>query len=73
MKWWKILANMAIPAITGAGEMKKAEDENTTGKDDAIGVALVFCADLLNALINGKPVPKVPDALRTAEGTVLKA
>lgn len=67
------MANMAIPAITGAGEMKKAEDENTTGKDDAIGVSLVFVADLLNALINGKPIPSVPDALIKAQGTVIKA
>lgn len=73
MNWWKVLANMAIPALMLAGEAKKAEDTNNTGKDDAIGATLVYIADLLNALINGKPLPKAPDALKAAEGTILKA
>jgi hypothetical protein len=64
MKWWKILANMAIPAIHGAGEAKRAEDANDTGTDDAIGISLEYAADLLNALVNNKPLPKAPDVLR---------
>jgi hypothetical protein len=72
MQWWKILANMAIPAIRGAGEAKKAEDVNTTGKDDIIGTGLVFAADLLNAFVNHVPIPKVPDSLLKAEGQVIK-
>lgn len=73
MKWWKVIANMAIPALQLAGEAKKAEDDNDTGKDDAIGVTLVFVGELLNALINGKPLPSIPDALRDNQGKVLKA
>lgn len=73
MKWWKILLNMAIPAVMGAGEAKKAEDANDTGKDDAIGETLVYIGKLANALVNGTPIPKAPDALKQAEGQVLKA
>lgn len=70
-KWWRILANMAIPAVRGAGEAKKAEDANTTGKDDIIGICLVFCSELLDALVNGKPIPPVPEAIAAARGKVV--
>lgn len=64
MKTWKIIIAIALPLLRGAGEAKKAEDENTTGKDDAQGVALVFAADLLEALANNKSLPKAPAELR---------
>ncbi len=63
-KFWKVLIKMALPLLHSAGEAKKAEDENTTGKDDAIGVSLIYAADLLDALISDKPLPKAPDVLR---------
>jgi hypothetical protein len=57
---WKFFIKMAIPMIRQAGEDKKAEDENKTGKDDMIGAALVFAADLLEAILKDKPLPKAP-------------
>ena len=62
--YWKILVRMAVPFIRSAGEAKKAEDSNTTGKDDLIGVSLVYAADLLESLATDKPLPKAPEALK---------
>ena len=62
--YWKILIRMALPLLRSAGEEKKAEDENTTGKDDAIGVSLIYAADLLDALVSNKPLPKAPEVLQ---------
>ena len=62
--YWKILVKMALPLLRSAGEEKKAEDENTTGKDDAIGVSLIYAADLLEALVSNKELPKAPKELK---------
>lgn len=63
--WWKVLAGMAIPMIRMAGESKKNEDPGTSGKDDLIGVSLVYAADLLDWIVNNKPTqPPVPEALK---------
>jgi hypothetical protein len=62
--WWKIIVRMAVPLIRAAGEAKKNEDENNTGQDDAIGVSLVYAADLLDALLTGgSNLPKAPAIL----------
>lgn len=62
---WKMFIRMALPMLRMAGESKKAEDDNTTGRDDLIGVSLVYAADLLDAILADKPkLPKAPDALR---------
>lgn len=60
---WKYFAKMAIPMIEAAGEAKKAEDENTTGRDDLIGSGLVYAAQILQAIISGKEIPKAPAVL----------
>ena len=62
--FWKVLVRMALPLLRSAGEAKKAEDENTTGKDDATGASLVYAADLLDALLGNKELPKAPEVLR---------
>ena len=62
--WWKVLARMALPMIRMSGEQFKTKDENTTGQDDMIGLGLVFCADFIEAVINGTPVPKAPAVLK---------
>ncbi len=62
--FWKVLAKMAAPLLYAAGEAKKAEDENTTGKDDAAGASLIYAADLLDALVDDKTLPKAPEVLR---------
>jgi len=62
--WWKTIVRMALPLLRSAGEAKKAEDDNTTGTDDAIGVSLVYAADLLDALVSGKTLPKAPSILK---------
>ena len=62
--WWKVLVRMALPLLLQAGEEKQAEDENTTGKDDAIGISLVYVSKLLAALVNNKELPKAPPVLR---------
>lgn len=61
---WKFLAKMATVYLRGAGEQYIAKDDNTTGKDDAIGVSLVYSANLIDALISDKPLPKAPEVLR---------
>jgi hypothetical protein len=62
---WKFFVRMCLPLLRQAGESKKAEDENTTGKDDMIGTSLVYAADLLDAILADKPkMPKVPEALK---------
>jgi hypothetical protein len=56
---------MCLPLLRQAGESKKAEDENSTGKDDLIGTSLVYAADLLDAILADKPkLPKAPDVLK---------
>lgn len=62
--WWKTIVRMALPLLRAAGEAKKAEDENSIGSDDVIGISLVYASDLLDALINGKPLPKAPAVLK---------
>ncbi len=65
MKWWKVILQSVLPMVRMAGEAKKAEDTNDSGKDDLIGVSLVYAADLLQAILSDKPtLPKVPDALK---------
>lgn len=61
---WRTLVRMLVPLLRMAGEGKKAEDTNTTGRDDAIGVSLVYAADLLDAIVTDKTLPKAPTALR---------
>jgi hypothetical protein len=61
---WKMFAGMAVPFIRAAGVSKENEDANTTGRDDLIGMSLVYVADLLQALIDDKPeLPTPPAAL----------
>jgi hypothetical protein len=62
--FWVILIQMALPMLRAAGVQKKAEDGNDTGKDDAIGVSLIYAADLLESLVTNQPLPKAPDALK---------
>jgi len=61
---WKTILTWVLPMVKAAGEAKKAEDANDTGRDDAIGVSLVYAADLLTAIINNKELPKAPDVLK---------
>ena len=61
---WKVILKSVLPLIRMAGEAKKNEDANTTGKDDLIGVSLVYAADLLDAILADKPPPRAPQALR---------
>jgi hypothetical protein len=61
---WKFFVMPAIGYLRAAGEAKRAEDPNDTGKDDAIGASLIYAADLLTALLTGKDLPKAPAALR---------
>ena len=63
-KFWVVLVKMAMPLLRAAGIDKQNEDSNTTGKDDAIGISLVYAADLLDAIVSDKPLPKAPDVLR---------
>ncbi len=50
--------------IRMAGESKIAEDSNKSGRDDLIGVSLVYAADLLDAIISDKQnLPKAPKDL----------
>jgi len=62
---WKFLLQLALPMIRHAGESKKAEDSNNTGKDDLIGVSLVYVADLVDAILNdANQMPKAPAQLK---------
>jgi hypothetical protein len=60
---WKFLLSMALPYLELAGQAKINEDENTTGKDDAIGEAMIFASKLLKAIVLNQPLPKAPDSL----------
>ena len=62
--FWKILIASLLPTLRIIGEMKKNEDANNTGRDDAEGAAFTFAADLLEALATGKQLPKAPDVLK---------
>lgn len=61
---WKTILRWTMPMLRMAGEDKKNEDSNSTGKDDAQGIAMVFAADLVEAIVLNKPLPKAPDVLR---------
>ena len=61
---WKLLLLMALPMLEAAGQAKKAEDENDTGKDDAIGESMLYAAKLIKALALGQTLPKAPDTLK---------
>jgi len=62
---WKLWVRMALPFLRNAGEDFKSKDENTTGRDDLIGVSLVYAADLLDAILADNPtLTKVPSALK---------
>ncbi len=62
---WRMFASMAIPFIRAAGVAKENEDSDTVGRDDQIGIALVFAADLLQAIVDDKPtLPKAPASLK---------
>lgn len=55
---------MALPMISMAAEQFKNKDENTTGQDDMIGISLEYAVKIIEAAINGTPLPKAPDALK---------
>ncbi|MFN0279090.1 MAG: hypothetical protein ACKVRN_10870 [Pyrinomonadaceae bacterium] len=61
---WKFFVRMALPMVRMAGEQFKNEDENTTGKDDMVGISLTYAADLIEAAINGTTLPKAPSVLK---------
>mgnify|MGYP001568428524 CR=1 FL=1 len=61
---WRIFIKMALPLLRAAGEAKKAEDANNVGKDDITGASMVYAADLLDALVSDKLLPKAPPSLR---------
>lgn len=61
---WKTLLNMLLPMLESIGQAKIDEDANDTGKDDIIGQSLIYAVKLLKAIVNGKDLPKAPDALR---------
>lgn len=61
---WKSLALIAAIYMREAGESFKAKDANTTGRDDLIGVSLVYAADLIEAIIADREIPKAPAGLR---------
>lgn len=58
-----ILRAFAIPAIEMASQEFKNKDENDTGTDDMIGLALQFCADILKAVLGNQPLPSLPEGL----------
>ncbi len=64
---WKILVTLGTAYLRAAGEAKKAEDTNTTGKDDATGVIMVFAADVTDALVLGRKLPKIPAEYKAGE------
>jgi hypothetical protein len=61
---WKTLVKFILPMIELAGEDYIGQDENETGKDDAIGQSLVYVAKLLKAILTGKDLPKAPEVLK---------
>lgn len=61
---WKFLLLMGLPMLEAAGQAKIDEDENSVGKDDAAGEAMLFAVKLIKALALGKTLPKAPDALK---------
>lgn len=61
---WKTFVLMIVPMLRSAGEAKKAEDSNSTGKDDLIGASLIYAADLLEAVVLNKLIPKAPKELQ---------
>lgn len=64
MNWsWKYFVRMALPMISMAAEQFKNKDENTTGQDDMIGISLEYAVKIIEAAINGTPMPKAPSVL----------
>lgn len=55
---------MILPMLEAAGQAKIAEDENDTGKDDAIGQSMLYVVKLVKAIVLNNPLPKAPDVLR---------
>ena len=61
---WKFFVRMALPMISMAAETFKNKDENTTGQDDMIGISLEYAVKIIEAVINGTPIPKAPSVLQ---------
>lgn len=61
---WKFFVRMALPFVSMAAEQYKNKDENTTGQDDMIGISLEYAVKVIEAAINGTPIPKAPDVLK---------
>lgn len=61
---WKMILLMILPMLEAAGQAKIAEDENDTGKDDAIGQSMLYVVKLVKAIVLNNPLPKAPDVLR---------
>lgn len=61
---WKFFVRMALPMISMAAETFKNKDENTTGQDDMIGISLEYAVKIIEAAINGTPMPKAPSVLQ---------
>lgn len=60
---WMVLLAMALPLAKAAGIQKINEDENNTGKDDIIGISILYGVSLFEAIVNGKEVPMAPKEL----------
>ena len=63
---WKFFVRAAVPFVRMAAEQFKNQDADSVGKDDLIGVALSFAADILDWALsdNPGPAPKAPSALK---------
>ncbi len=64
MKWWQILLMGILPTVRMSAELFKNQDENTTGRDDLIGVSLAYGADLLEWAVSPRtPQPPAPPSV----------
>lgn len=61
---WKFFAEIGVMYLRKGAKYWRKKDANNTGKDDALGVALDYAADLVDAVLEEKELPKAPAELR---------
>lgn len=63
---WKFFVTMAIGFLRSAGVALENQDANNEGSDDLIGEGLVYAADFVQWLLNGRPgaAPETPASLK---------
>jgi hypothetical protein len=62
----KIILKMALPFLKAIGQQLQEIDDNSDGTDDLAGAAIVYSAEVTQAVLDKRAIPFPPEILLRA-------